>query len=119
MPLKMASMASVRKRQSYFNDYISLLVMKHMKHRKQVSSNLVLFVPQVEVHRMFKRNVCRFFFEFGFYVIFCAVSLLCLYNTLIITNFNILKYIKRIFKILIQYTFNTQKKQHKKTSKET
>jgi len=32
--------------------------------------------------------------------------LLRFYNTLIITNFNILKYIKKIFKLSIQYIFN-------------
>jgi len=37
-----------------------------------------------------------------------AISLLCLHNRLIITNFDILKYIKKIFKILTQYIFNAQ-----------
>jgi len=34
----------------------------------------------------------------------------CLHNTLIITNFDILKYIKKIFKIPTQCTFNAQQR---------
>jgi len=38
----------------------------------------------------------------------CAVFLLCLHNTLITTHFDVLKYIKKIFKMLVQYIFNAQ-----------
>jgi len=49
------------------------------------------------------------FLEFGFSAgFFCVVPLLCLYNTLIIINFDVLKYITKIFKILIQCIFNAQ-----------
>jgi len=41
------------------------------------------------------------FEEFGFYLEFCYVVTLYLRNILIITNFDILKYIKKIFKISI------------------
>jgi len=41
---------------------------------------------------------------------FCIIFLLCLYNILIISNFNFLKYIKKIFKISTQYIFNAQQK---------
>jgi len=41
---------------------------------------------------------------------FCASILLYLYNILIIINFDILKYIKKIFKILIQCIFNVQQR---------
>jgi len=40
--------------------------------------------------------------------LFCIVPPLYLHNTLFIINFDIFKYIKKIFKILIQYTFNVK-----------
>jgi len=39
---------------------------------------------------------------------FCVVSLLYFHNTLIITNVDVLKYIKKIFKRSIQCIFNVQ-----------
>jgi len=45
---------------------------------------------------------------------FYDVPLLCLHNTPITTNFDVLKYIKKIFKILRQYIFNAQ---HRTTPK--
>jgi len=50
-------------------------------------------------------------FEFGFSVgFFCVVSLLCLYNTLITTNFDVYKYIKKIFKISTKCIFKAQQR---------
>jgi len=40
---------------------------------------------------------------------FCSVFLFNFYNISIIINFNVLKYIKKLFKILIQYIFNVKK----------
>jgi len=55
------------------------------------------------------QHLCRV--ESGFSVGFCCVvHLLCLHNTLITTNFDVLKYIKKIFKILTQYIFNAQQR---------
>jgi len=52
---------------------------------------------------------CCYCMEFGFFVnFFCTIFLLCFYNTSITINFNILKYIKKIFKILIYCIFNTE-----------
>ena len=45
-----------------------------------------------------------FFFNLNFFADFlCIVSLWCFYSILIIINFNVLKYIKKIFKILIYF----------------
>ena len=49
--------------------------------------------------------------EFGFSVeFFCIVPLLYIHNILIIINFDVLKYIKKIFKISTQYIFNAKQK---------
>jgi len=58
--------------------------------------------------------------EFGFSTRFVRVIyLLCLHNTPIIINFDVLKYIKMIFKISTQYIFHIQQKiQYKKISRE-
>ena len=50
--------------------------------------------------------------EFGFFAGFvCAIFQLCFRsNILIITNFNILKYTKKIFKISVQRIFNVQQR---------
>jgi len=49
--------------------------------------------------------------EFGLSVeYFCVVPLVCFHNILITINFDILKYIKKIFKISIQYIFNAQQR---------
>jgi len=53
--------------------------------------------------------------EFGFFAeYFFDVLLLYLHNIMITTNFDILKYIKRIFKILIQYILMMSREQQKK-----
>jgi len=57
------------------------------------------FVTESEPTRHF--NGFKFSIEF-----FCVVPQLCLHNILIITNFKILKHIKKIFKVLTQYIFN-------------
>jgi len=54
---------------------------------------------------------CWFSVEFFF-----SVSLLYLHNTLITTNFDVLKYIKKIFKISIQCIFNAEQKTTSKKS---
>jgi len=41
---------------------------------------------------------------------FCAISLLCLHNTLITTNFDFLKYINKIVQIPKQCIFNAQQR---------
>jgi len=46
----------------------------------------------------------------------CVISLLCFHNILIIINFNILKYIKKISKILVQCIFNVHNKKNNKKS---
>jgi len=43
--------------------------------------------------------------QFGFSEFFCVA--LCLQNTLMITDYEILKYIKKIFKVQISVFFNT------------
>ena len=54
--------------------------------------------------------------KFGFFVgFFCVVPLLCLQNTLLATDFKILKYITKIFKVSILCIFNAQQGQHKKS----
>jgi len=55
------------------------------------------------------RDSETWFFAFRFVPKFlCVISLPCLYNILIITNFIVSKYIKKIFKISIQCIFNLQ-----------
>ena len=71
-----------------------------------------------DVLSVLEKNYCvkhprfpEFRFSTGF---FFVVPLLCLHNTLITTKFDILKYIKKIFKISIQCIFNAhQRAAHK------
>jgi len=53
---------------------------------------------------------CWFFLVLILLVFFGADPLLYIYNTLIILNFDVLKYIKKIFKISTQYIFNVQQR---------
>jgi len=73
------------------------------------------FLLIIKVGKVFDREIILkfkkylIFYEFGFFaVFFCVVPLLYLHNILITTNFDILKYIKKIFKISTQYIFNVQ-----------
>jgi len=58
----------------------------------------ILFIFIIEIKRITHMRVK---YEFRFFAIFFFT-----YNILIIINFNILKYIKIIFKVPIQYIFN-------------
>jgi len=53
----------------------------------------------------FSDNLLIFFCCFS---IFCVVFLLCIHNILIIINFDILKYVKKIFKMSTQCIFDVQ-----------
>jgi len=64
---------------NYSNPILNLKFLKHEYYNFSIHSKLI----------------GRYKIEFGFC---CGVFLLCLHNTLITTNFNVLKYIKKIFK---------------------
>jgi len=56
---------------------------------------------------IYSSNQCMNEFEF-FVGFFCVISLVCIQNTLMATNFKILKYITKIFKVSILCIFNAR-----------
>jgi len=86
----------------HFRDKFESKAFKLSIKRKHYSILVTVMDLFGKCWKWFSQNL-DFFAEF-----FCAVSLLCFHNTLIITNFDVLKYIKKIFKISIQYIFNVE-----------